>query len=758
MTTSIRTTQQLDFDRCYRAVQSRDARFDGQFFVAVHTTGIYCRPSCPAQTPRPRNVHFELTAAAAQQQGFRACRRCTPDAVPGSPRWNAQADLSSRAMRLIADGVVEREGVDGLAAGLGYTQRHLNRVLTAELGAGPLALARAHRAGTARVLIQCTTMPMSDVAFAAGFRSVRQFNDTIREVFGLTPTRLRALRSRSVTTSSTVGEVSLRLPYRRPLDTRWLCWFLSAHAVAGVERVDLDNASLPGDGWMYRRTLRLPNGPALVTIRPAATHVICRVAHLDMRDLSVAVNRIRRLLDLDADTASADAALRRDGSLTALVDAAPGLRVPGSVDPAETLIQTMIGQQISVKAARHHLRRLVADLGRPAPWDSADPGDAGWLLFPDTATIAEQGHRVLSGPRRRIDAIVAVAEALAERRVEPHAGCAASDLRAALLSLPGVGEWTADYVTMRVTGDPDIMLDRDLVVRRAATDLGIDLGTAAAAWSPWRSYASMHLWRHRLAHTEPMLSEPVLSEPMLSEPVLSEPVLSEPVLSEPVLSEPLLSEPRPPGPRPPEPRPPEPIAAPTATRRRSTMTTTDIPSPTPADTAVGQAGPTARWTSVATPDGTFTILAADDDRVLASGWTDDPDYLTALIHRAIRPESVQRTNELGAICDSVESYYAGEFAAVGDIEVHQRSGPFLERAWSVLRTVVPGEPVTYSRFAELAGDPAAVRAAAAACSRNAAALFVPCHRVLRTDGSLGGFRYGLTIKQSLLTRESDRPD
>nr|WP_245551461.1 methylated-DNA--[protein]-cysteine S-methyltransferase [Gordonia rhizosphera] len=187
-------------------------------------------------------------------------------------------------------------------------------------------------------------------------------------------------------------------------------------------------------------------------------------------------------------------------------------------------------------------------------------------------------------------------------------------------------------------------------------------------------------------------------------------------------------------------------------------TSADIPSPTPAHTPVAQAGPTARWTSVTTPDGTFTILADDDDRVLASGWTDDAAYLTALIHRAIRPESVQRTDGLGAIRDSVESYYAGEFAAVGDIEVHQRSGPFLERAWSVLRTVAPGEPVTYSRFAELAGDPAAVRAAAAACSRNAVALFVPCHRVLRTDGSLGGFRYGLTIKQSLLARESDRSE
>ncbi|MEE4021846.1 AlkA N-terminal domain-containing protein [Gordonia sp. PKS22-38] len=504
-------TRTLDFDSCYRAVSSRDSRFDGQFFVAVRTTGIYCRPSCPAQTPRPQNVHFVLTAAAAQQQGFRACRRCAPDAVPGSPRWNCGADMSSRAMRMIADGAVERMGVNGLADHLGYTARHLNRVLTAELGAGPLALARAHRAGTARVLIQRTTMSMADIAFASGFQSVRQFNDTIRDIFGLTPSRLRALGSpvRDAAPAA-LGEVSLRLAHRPPLHLGWLRWFLTAHAVDGVETVESTDAR---GGWRHRQSVELPHGPALVTVEPSATRVDVRIAHLDMRDLGVAINRVRRLLDLDADPVSTDSALAGDPALAALVHAAPGLRVPGTMSPAQTLIATMVGQQISVKAARHHLARLTDELGARTMWGSSTddtecaPPEGGWRLFPSPEAIAEHGHRVLRGPRRRIDAIVSAASAVAAGHIDMHPGRSSDDLRAELLALPGIGPWTADYVAVRVTGDPDIMLEHDLVVRGAAADLGLDLASAQPAWSPWRSYASMHLWRHRLSVSEPILGD-----------------------------------------------------------------------------------------------------------------------------------------------------------------------------------------------------------------------------------------------------------
>src|SRR5689334_5480889 len=246
----------IDEDRSYRAVASRDQRFDGQFVTAVRTTGIYCRPSCPAVTPKRTNVEFWPTAAAAQLRGFRACRRCLPDAVPGSPDWNVRADLAGRAMRLIGDGVVERNGVPGLVAGLGYSERHLGRVLTTELGAGPLALARAHRAHTARLLVETTPMAMAHVAFASGFASVRQFNDTVRGGYGVPPTTLRAEAGRRAIPAAT-GAIVLRLPHRPPFDAAGLLAFLGARVVAGVEQVD---------GGTYRRTMRLPRGPATVDL------------------------------------------------------------------------------------------------------------------------------------------------------------------------------------------------------------------------------------------------------------------------------------------------------------------------------------------------------------------------------------------------------------------------------------------------------------------------------------------------------------
>ena len=491
------TAPDLDFDTFYRALSARDRRFDGQFFVTVHTTGIYCRPSCPARTPLPANVSFVPTAAAAQTRGFRACRRCAPDAVPGSPRWNANADLGARAMRLITDGVVERDGVDGLAAALGYSPRHLTRALNDELGAGPLALARAHRATNARILIQRTTMPMADVAFAAGFSSVRQFNDTIREIFGLTPTRLRALRGNGATDPDAHAEggvISLRLPYREPFDASWPATLLGAHAVDSMEEFTGD----PAGDWTFTRVLTLPHGHALVRISPGSGperhsgYLRVDLSHLDTRDLGAAVSRVRRLLDLDADAAAAEDVLRRDPRLAPLIDAGPGIRLPGSPDPAEALIRTMMGQQISVRAARHHVGALVSALGETTGWTDG-PGRA----FPTATAIAENGRSVLRGPRARVDAIVAAASKIAENSVELHQGVAASELRARLLTLRGVGAWTADYVTMVVTGDPDTLLHHDLVVRHAANDLGIDL-TATQEWAPWRSYASMHLWRHRL--------------------------------------------------------------------------------------------------------------------------------------------------------------------------------------------------------------------------------------------------------------------
>ncbi|MBF6195493.1 Ada metal-binding domain-containing protein [Nocardia implantans] len=517
------TITALDFERCYRAVSTRDSRFDGQFFTAVRTTGIYCRPSCPAITPKRANVSFLPTAAAAQQAGYRACRRCLPDAAPGSPLWNTRADLAARAMRLIGDGVVERAGVPGLAATLGYSQRQLTRVLTTELGAGPLALARAHRAHTARLLIQTTAMPMSDIAFAAGFASIRQFNDTVREVFAVSPTtmRLEAQRAKTGAPARSAplgsGSLTLRLPYREPLDRAWLEWFLSAHVVAGMEL---------WEDRTYTRNLRTPHGHATARLSFQRDHVRAELSLHDMRDLAPTVTRLRHLLDLDADPVGIDEALgvgsAAPGSVLRppeqaaeyLPDAGagspaepeavpelepldadrpsftPGIRVPGSVDGAELLLRTMIGQQISVSAAATHTARLVEALGERV--DGPIP-----LLFPSPEVIAERGAEVLTGPARRIRSIIAAAEALASGELALHQGRTAADLRRDLLALDGVGPWTADYVTMRLLADPDVLLSTDLVVRRGASLLGIDPADTAR-WAPWRSYLSMHLWKAAL--------------------------------------------------------------------------------------------------------------------------------------------------------------------------------------------------------------------------------------------------------------------
>ncbi|MGW6422685.1 AlkA N-terminal domain-containing protein [Nocardia sp. NPDC055053] len=482
----------MDFERCYRAVSTRDSRFDGQFFTAVRTTGIYCRPSCPAITPKRANVSFLPTAAAAQQAGYRACRRCLPDAAPGSPLWNVRADLAARAMRLIGDGVIERGGVPALAATLGYSQRQLTRVLTTELGAGPLALARAHRAHTARLLIQTTEMPMSDIAFAAGFASIRQFNDTVREVFAVSPTTMRTESRRSprsdVVAPATPGLLTLRLPYREPLDTGWLAWFLSAHTVPGMEMWE--------DG-VYTRSLRTPHGHATIRLSFQPGHVRAELALRDMRDLAPTVARVRHLLDLDADPLGIDDALRigqrtlGDGS-SAGHGFTPGIRVPGCLDGPELLLRTMIGQQISVQAAATHTARLVDALGEriegPVP-----------RLFPTPAVVAERGAEVLTGPARRVAAIVSAARAIADGALVLHSGRTAADLRHDLLALDGVGPWTADYVTMRSLADPDVLLGTDLVVRQGAALAGIDLGHTTR-WAPWRSYLSMHLWKRALAH------------------------------------------------------------------------------------------------------------------------------------------------------------------------------------------------------------------------------------------------------------------
>ncbi|GAA3388751.1 AlkA N-terminal domain-containing protein [Streptomyces roseoviridis] len=482
-------------ERCVRAVRSKDARFDGVFFTAVRTTRIYCRPSCPVVPPKPENMEFHPTAASCQRAGFRACKRCRPDTSPGSPHWNVRADTVARAMRLIQDGVVDREGVPGLAARLGYSARQVERQLLAELGAGPLALARAQRAQTARLLVETTPMPMAEIAFAAGFASIRTFNDTVREVFALTPGELRARATRHRATgardatepaSAPPGAITLRLPFRAPLDPSNLFGHLAATAVPGVEEWR--------DG-AYRRTLSLPYGHGIVALAPRPDHVLCRLSLTDPRDLTHAISRCRRLLDLDADPVAVDEQLRTDPLLAPLVDAAPGRRVPRTVDAAEFAVRAVLGQQVSTAAARTHAARLVTAHGVPVE----DPEGGLTHLFPSPAALAGLDPEALALPRSRRTTLLTLVGALADGSLALGPESDWTEARERLLALPGFGPWTTEVIAMRALGDPDAFLPGDLGVRRAAQGLGLPatpaaLTARAAQWRPWRAYAVQYLW------------------------------------------------------------------------------------------------------------------------------------------------------------------------------------------------------------------------------------------------------------------------
>lgn len=484
----MQTIERLDPESCYRAVKSRDRRFDGVFYCGVRTTGIYCRPSCPARTPAYANISYYPSPAAAQAAGFRACKRCLPDATPGSPDWDVAATAAGRAMRLIADGVVDREGVDGLARRVGYTPRHLSRILTAELGAGPLALARAKRAQTARVLIETTDLSYADVAFAAGFSSVRQFNDTVREVYAASPTQLRGRRGGQ----AGAGTVTMRLAVRTPYAGSALHGFLALRAVPGIET--------SGPGW-YARTLSLPNGSGTVRLElpdvsePGQTAFVTATFRLsDLRDTAAATERARRLLDADCDPVAVGDAFAGDRVLGRLVRARPGLRVPGHVDGNEIAVRAVLGQQVTVAAARTVAARLTAEHGRVLP----TPDGELTHLFPTVDVLASLDPEQLPMPRSRGRALVALCEALASGALALDRGPDRDDVRRRLLALPGIGPWTADYIALRALGHPDVFLPTDIGIRDALSGLGSDPAKAAElaeAWRPWRSYAQVYLWQ-----------------------------------------------------------------------------------------------------------------------------------------------------------------------------------------------------------------------------------------------------------------------
>lgn len=489
----------LDDEARYRAVSSRDSRFDGVFFTAVRTTGIYCRPSCPAVTPKRANVEFFPTAAAAHDHGYRACKRCRPDASPGSPEWDVRKDAVARAMRLVADGVVDREGVDGLAKRLHYSTRHLNRIVSGELGAGPLAIARAQRATTARVLIETTDVSFTAIAFAAGFGSVRQFNDTVRAVFDASPSALRAKRRERPGPGTRDGSVAVDLAVRQPFDLDGVVHFLASRTISGVEHFD---------GTTYKRSLELPHGHGIAVVLPAGIvksgrlHVRAELRLQDWRDLAPAVTRLRRLLDLDADPSAVQDVLSADRAATmaSLVAAHPGRRVPGSVDPFETATRAIVGQQVSVAGARTVTGRIVTAIGAPLAIDD----DVLTHVFPTPDALAAADPALLPMPTRRRQTLIELGARVALGKIPLDVGADRDDARSTLLDVPGIGPWTADYVLMRGFGDPDVFLQSDLGVKQALDRVGLS-ADAAESWRPWRSYALHHLWAS-LGGTQPRSS------------------------------------------------------------------------------------------------------------------------------------------------------------------------------------------------------------------------------------------------------------
>ena len=491
----------LEFDTCYRAVAARDPRFDGRFFTGVTSTGVYCRPICPSRTPARKNMRFFPHQGAAETAGFRACRRCRPEASPGSPDWNIRADLVARAVRLITDGYVDEHGISGLARRLAVTERHLHRLVVAELGTGPLALARTVRLQTARRLLSETSVPITEIAFASGFSSVRQFNASFQEAYRQPPSALRAgtrprgaaaggtdTHSTDTHSTGTNGTwLSLRLACREPFDGESLLGFLATRAIPGVEQVT--------DG-RYARTIRTSSGAGVIELIPGPPgqgHVLLRVRLTGLGGVGQVVSRCRQLFDLDADPAAIGSALASDRILAPLVHARPGLRIPGAYDGFELAVRAVLGQQVSVSAGRTFAARLAARYGSPlAVPDDGQPA-MPTLLFPGPAQLADADLSGVGLTTSRQATLRALAGAMATGRLDLDPGTDPAEAAARLSELPGIGPWTVSYILMRAVRDPDAFPETDLGLRRAIERLGCP-PAHARRWRPWRAYAALHLW------------------------------------------------------------------------------------------------------------------------------------------------------------------------------------------------------------------------------------------------------------------------
>jgi AraC family transcriptional regulator of adaptative response / DNA-3-methyladenine glycosylase II len=483
-----RGIMQLDPAGCYRAFQSKDSRFDGRFFAGVVTTGVYCRPICPAPRPKPRNVRFFLCAAAAEDAGFRPCRRCRPETAPGTPAWVGTSTTVTRGLRLIDEGALDGQGVEQLAARLGVGSRHLRRLFAEHLGTSPLAVARTRRLHFARRLIDETSLPMSRIALGSGFASIRQFNHAIQSRFGRSPSELRR-RARARPRSPTAEDLQLRLSYRAPLDWEGLLGFLRPRATAGVEVVTESH---------YRRTLEIGGETGFLEVQPVAgaPQLLLRLEGSSSAALMPVVERVRRLFDLCADPLQIATDLGRDPDLARRIQARPGIRVPGAWDPFELAVRAVLGQQVTVKGATTLAGRLVRSFGKEIDGNA----DAGLThLFPTPEALSQSDLAAIGLPRARADALRTLADAVARGELALASGEGLEEEVERLQRLTGIGAWTAHYIAMRALGEPDAFPASDLGLRRALGKSGEPLTPAALlhraeAWRPWRAYAAMCLW------------------------------------------------------------------------------------------------------------------------------------------------------------------------------------------------------------------------------------------------------------------------
>jgi len=479
----------LDPKHCYRALRTRDPRFDGRFFTAVRSTGIYCRPICPAPTPKAENCLFLPCAAAAAELGYRPCRRCRPETSPGTPAWLGTSTTVSRALRLIADGALDHAGVSDLSDRVGVGERQLRRLFLRHLGASPIAVAQTRRVLFAKKLIDETSLPMSEVGLSAGFSSIRRFNDAILNTYGQSPRDLRN-RHRRRTGSDDGYDLTLGLAYRPPFDWIKLQRFLAMRAIPGVESVSDD---------AYRRTLEIDDCEGVLEVVPApgANQLIARIRLDDTRHAQTIFRRAQRIFDLEADPTLIASDLGRDPAMARRLRENPGIRVPGAWDGFELAVRAILGQQVSVKGATTLSGRLAEHFGRPTRLAADDQELA--FLFPTPARLAESDVAAIGLPRSRADAIRSLATAIASGQLDLDEPCNLDDSISRLTALPGIGDWTAHYIAMRALREPDAFPCSDLGLRRALADSNGPISESklremSERWRPWRAYAAMLLW------------------------------------------------------------------------------------------------------------------------------------------------------------------------------------------------------------------------------------------------------------------------